>query len=42
MIQFIRRQINEMNYSHARYFAKKSLNARTVKDIQELIAKKRV
>ncbi|MCK5154070.1 MAG: phosphoenolpyruvate--protein phosphotransferase, partial [Spirochaetales bacterium] len=42
MIQFIRRQINEMNYSHARYFAKKSLSARTVKDIQELIAKKRV
>ncbi|RLD32908.1 MAG: phosphoenolpyruvate--protein phosphotransferase [Bacteroidetes bacterium] len=42
MIQFIRRQISEINYSHARYFAKKSLNARTVKDIQELIAKKRV
>lgn len=42
MIQFIRRQISEMNYSHAKYFAKKSLNARTVKDIQALIAKKRV
>nr|MDA3941782.1 phosphoenolpyruvate--protein phosphotransferase [Spirochaetia bacterium] len=42
MIQFIRREISEMNYSHARYFAKKSLSARTVKDIQDLIAKKRV
>jgi len=42
MIQFIRRQVNEINYSHARYFTKKSLNARTVKDIQELIVKKRV
>jgi len=42
MIQFMRRQINEMNYSHAKYFAKKSLSARTVKDIQDLIAKKRV
>jgi phosphoenolpyruvate-protein kinase (PTS system EI component) len=31
MIQFIRREISEMNYSHARYFAKKSLSARTVK-----------
>ena len=41
MIQFIRRQINETDYSHAKYFAKKSLTARTVKDIQELIAKKR-
>ncbi|MCK5199250.1 MAG: hypothetical protein KAR21_12910, partial [Spirochaetales bacterium] len=41
MIQFIRRQICEMDYSHAKYFAKKSLTTRTVKDIQELIAKKR-
>ncbi len=41
MIQFIRRQISEMDYSHAKYFAKKSLTTRTVKDIQELIAKKR-
>jgi phosphotransferase system, enzyme I, PtsP len=41
MIQFVRRQINEMNYSHAKYFSKKALDAKTVKDIQELIAKKR-
>ncbi len=42
MIQFIRRQISEMNYSHAKYFTKKCLNARTVKDIQNLIGKKRI
>lgn len=42
MIQFMRRQINGMNYSHAKYFTKKSLSARTVKDIQNLIGKKRV
>lgn len=42
MIQFMRRQISEMYYSHAKYFAKKSLATRTVKDIQDLIAKKRI
>ncbi len=41
MIQFVRRQISEMNYSHAKYFAKKSLTMRAVKDIQELTAMKR-
>ena len=41
MIQFMRRQIGEMSYSHAKYFAKKSLSTRTVKDFQKLIAKKR-
>ena len=42
MIQFIRRQINEMNYSHAKYFTKKCLSARTVQEVQGLIGKKRV
>ena len=42
MIQFMRRQINEINYSHAKYFVKKSLVSRTVKDIHDLIAKKRI
>ena len=42
MIQFIRRQISEINYSHAKYFTKKCLDAKTVKDIQNLIGKKRV
>ncbi len=41
MIQFMRRQISEMDFSHAKYFAKKCLTTRTVKDVQELIAKKR-
>jgi phosphotransferase system, enzyme I, PtsP len=40
MIQFIRRQINGMNYSHSKYFAKKSLCARTVNEVQDLIDKK--
>jgi len=40
MIQFMRRQISEIDFSHAKYFTKKSLTTRTVKDIQELIARK--
>ena len=42
MIQFMRRQISEISYGHAKYFVKKSLSSRTVKEIQDLIAKKRI
>lgn len=41
MIQFMRRQISEIEFSHAKYFAKKCLGTRTVKDFQDLITKKR-
>ena len=40
MIQFMRRQIGEIDYNHAKYFSKKCIATRTVKGIQELIAKK--
>ncbi len=40
MIQFMRRQICEMDYRDAQLFAEKSLGTRTVKDVQDLIAGK--
>ncbi|MCF6335431.1 MAG: phosphoenolpyruvate--protein phosphotransferase [Spirochaetales bacterium] len=40
MIQFVRRQICEIDYSKAKFFSGKSLRTRTVKDVHNIIAEK--